>query len=72
VARRRVGYFGIEGYPQPIGNLYQIARAAQSKGGGGSHYYNDGMGTSVASSAGCTSGSTGTGSSRVSYIVGCD
>jgi len=67
------GYFGLEGYSAPVGNLFAIARAARARGNGSSaHYYNDGMGTSVASSAGCTTGATGTGSSRTSFIVGCD
>ena len=66
------GYFGLEGNPMPVGNLYLIARNAQARGSGGSHYYNDGMGTSVATSAGCASGSTGSGSSRVDFIVGCN
>jgi hypothetical protein len=66
------GYFGLEGYAMPAGNLYQVARAAQSRGSGGAHYYNDGMGTSVATSSGCATGSTGTGSSRVDFIVGCN
>jgi len=67
------GYFGLEGSNAPVGNLYLAARAAQARsGGGGAHYYNDGMGTSVAVSSGCASGSTGTGSSRVDFIVGCN
>ena len=65
------GYFGLEGSPLPVGNLFVAARAAQSRGGG-ANYYNDGMGTSVAVSSGCAAGSTGTGSSRVDFIVGCD
>jgi len=65
------GYFGLEGSAIPVGNLYVAARAAQARGGGAS-YYNDGMGTSVATSSGCATGSTGTGSSRVDFIVGCD
>ena len=65
------GYFGLEGSPNPVGNLFVAARAAQARGGG-SHYYNDGMGTSVATSSGCATGSTGTGSSRVDFIVGCN
>jgi len=66
------GYFGLEGNPMPVGNLYLIARSAKAQGGGGSHYYSDGMGTSVATSSGCATGSTGTGSSRVDFIVGCN
>jgi hypothetical protein len=67
------GYFGLEGSTIPAGNLYLAARAAQARsGGGGAHYYNDGMGTSIATSAGCATGSTGVGSSRVDFIVGCD
>jgi len=66
------GYFGLEGSPNPVGNLFVAARAAQARGGGGSHYYNDGMGTSVATSSGCATGSSGTGSSRVDFIVGCN
>jgi hypothetical protein len=68
------GYFGLEGSTIPAGNLYLAARAAQarSSGGGGAHYYNDGMGTSIATSAGCATGSTGVGSSRVDFIVGCN
>jgi hypothetical protein len=65
------GYFGVEGSPLPTGNLFVAARAAQARSGGAS-YYNDGMGTSMAISAGCATGSTGTGSSRVDFIVGCD
>jgi hypothetical protein len=30
------------------------------------------MGTSIATSAGCATGSTGVGSSRVDFIVGCN
>ena len=66
------GYFGLEGSAIPAGNLFAVARAAQSGNSSGAHYYNDGMGTSVASSSGCHTGSTGTGSSRVDFIVGCD
>lgn len=67
------GAFGLEGNPIPVGNLILAARAAaQARGSGGAHYYNDGMGTSVAVSSGCAAGSTGTGSSRVDFIVGCD
>jgi hypothetical protein len=65
------GYFGPEGSVIPAGNLFVAARAAQARSGGAS-YYNDGMGTSVAVSAGCATGSTGTGSSRVDFISGCD
>jgi hypothetical protein len=64
------GYYGLEGSTIPAGNLYAVARA-QSRGGG-AHYYNDGMGTSIATSAGCATGSTGVGSSRIDFIVGCD
>lgn len=66
------GYFGLEGSTIPTGNLYLAARAAQARSGGGAHYYNDGMGTSIATSAGCATGSTGTGSSRTDFIIGCD
>ena len=67
------GYFGLEGTTIPAGNLYLAARAAQARsGGGGANYYNDGMGTSIATSAGCATGSTGVGSSRVDFIVGCN
>jgi hypothetical protein len=65
------GYFGLEGTTIPTGNLYAVARAAQARSGG-AHYYNDGMGTSIATSAGCATGSTGVGSSRIDFIVGCD
>ena len=65
------GYFGLEGSTIPVGNLLAAARAAQAARGG-ANYYNDGMGTSVAVSSGCATGSTGTGSSRVDFIVGCD
>jgi hypothetical protein len=67
------GYFGLEGSTVPTGNLYLAARSAQARsGGGGANYYNDGMGTSIATSAGCATGSTGVGSSRVDFIVGCN
>ena len=67
------GYFGLEGNSIPAGNLYAAARAAQARsGGGGTNYYNDGMGTRVATSSGCATGTTGTGSSRTSFIVGCN
>ena len=66
------GYFGLEGSAAPAGNLFVAARAAQSRNSGGAHYYRDGMGTSVAVSSGCATGSTGTGSGRVDFIVGCD
>jgi hypothetical protein len=66
------GYFGLEGSTISAGNLYLAARAAQARTGGGAHYYNDGMGTSIATSAGCATGSTGVGSSRVDFIVGCN
>lgn len=64
------GNFGLEGNPMPAGNLFAVARAAQSQGG--TYYYNNGMGQSAAISQGCASGSTGTGASRVDYIIGCD
>jgi len=66
------GYFGLEGSTIPAGNLYVAARAAQARSSGGAHYYNDGMGTSMAVSSGCATGSSGVGSSRVDFIVGCD
>jgi hypothetical protein len=66
------GYFGVEGNPIPAGNLFLAVRAAQSSGSGGANYYNDGMGTSMATSAGCATGSTGVGSSKIDFIVGCD
>lgn len=66
------GYFGLEGSPMPVGNAFAAARAASARGSGATNYYRDGMGTSVAVSAGCASGSTGSGSSRVDFIVGCD
>ena len=65
------GYFGVEGNPIPAGNLFAAVRAAQSRGGG-ANYYNDGMGTSMAISAGCATGSTGVGSGKVDFIIGCD
>jgi len=65
------GYFGLEGNASPAGNLFVAARAAQARGAG-ANYYNDGMGTSVATSSGCATGSPGTGSSRVDFIVGCN
>ena len=60
--------------PIPTGNLFAAVRAAQARSGGGSgaNYYNDGMGTSMAISSGCATGSTGTGSSRVDFVIGCD
>lgn len=66
------GYFGLEGNPIPAGNLFVAVRAVQSRGGGGANYYNDGMGTSMATSAGCAAGSTGVGSGKVDFIIGCD
>ena len=67
------GYFGLEGNPLPAGNLFVAVRAAQSRSaGGGANYYNDGMGTSMAISAGCATGSTGVGSGKVDFIIGCD
>ena len=66
------GYFGVEGNPIPAGNLFLAVRAAQNRGSGGANYYNDGMGTSMAISAGCATGSTGVGSSKIDFIVGCD
>ena len=65
------GYFGVEGSQIPLGNLFATARAAQARSGGAS-YYNDGMGTSVAVSAGCATGTAGSGSSQTSFIIGCD
>jgi hypothetical protein len=66
------GYFGVEGTAIPTGNLFAVVRAAQARSGGDVSYYRDGMGTSMATSAGCAAGSTGTGSSRVDFIIGCD
>lgn len=66
------GYFGLEGSPFPTGNLFAAVRAGQARSGGGANYYNDGMGTSMAISSGCATGSTGTGSSRVDFVIGCD
>jgi hypothetical protein len=67
------GNFGMEGNPMPAGNMFAVARAAQSRGKGGSDYYrNDGMGSSVAVSAGCATGTTGTGSLKVDFIIGCN
>jgi hypothetical protein len=67
----RTGNFGVEGNPMPLGNMLAAARSARGNAGG-AHYYNDGMGTSVATSAGCATGSTGVGSSRIDFIVGCN
>ncbi len=67
------GNFGIEGNPMPAGNMFAVARAAKSSSnGGGAYYRNDGMGSSVAISAGCATGTTGTGSLKVDFIIGCD
>lgn len=68
----RTGYFGLEGNQIPVGNLFAIAKAAQSRGGGGTYYYNNGMGQSAAISQGCASGTTGTGDNKVDYIIGCE
>lgn len=68
----RTGNFGLEGNPMPAGNLYAIARAAQSRGGGGTYYYNNGMGQTAAISQGCATGTTGTGDNKVDYIIGCE
>ncbi|MEO8200756.1 MAG: hypothetical protein ABI679_09570 [Gemmatimonadota bacterium] len=64
------GNFGVEGNPMPAGNLFAIAKAAQSRSG--TYYYNNGMGQSAAISQGCASGTTGTGDSKVDYIIGCE
>ena len=64
------GNFGLEGNPMPAGNLFAIARAAQSRGG--TYYYNNGMGQTAAISQGCTTGTTGTGDNKVDYIIGCE
>jgi hypothetical protein len=66
------GYFGLDGSTIPAGNLFAAVRAAQARSGGGANYYNDGMGTSMAISSGCATGSTGTGSTRVDFVIGCD
>ena len=66
------GNFGLEGNPMPAGNLFAIARAAQSRRGGETYYYNNGMGQSAAISQGCASGTTGTGDNKVDYIIGCE
>lgn len=66
------GNFGLEGNPVPAGNLFAIARAAQSRRGGETYYYNNGMGSSAAISQGCASGTTGTGDNKVDYIIGCE
>jgi hypothetical protein len=66
----RTGNFGLEGSQIPAGNLFAIARAAQSRGG--TYYYNNGMGQSAAISQGCASGTTGTGDNKVDYIIGCE
>jgi hypothetical protein len=66
------GNFGLEGNPVPAGNLFAIARAAQSRGRGETYYYNNGMGSSAAISQGCASGTTGTGDNKVDYIIGCE
>ncbi len=64
------GYFGLEGNPNPAGNLFVIARAAQSRGGASN--YGAGMGTSGAVSSACITGTTGTGDNKIDYIVGCE
>ncbi|MEP7325656.1 MAG: hypothetical protein ABI836_06900 [Gemmatimonadota bacterium] len=64
------GNFGLEGNPMPAGNLFAIAKAAQSRGG--TYYYNNGMGQTAAISQGCASGTTGTGDTKVDYIIGCE
>jgi hypothetical protein len=66
----RTGNFGLEGNQMPAGNLLAIAKTAQSRGG--TYYYNNGMGQSAAISQGCASGTTGTGDSKVDYIIGCE
>lgn len=63
----QTGNFGLEGNPQPVGNLYAIAR---SRGQGGN--YSDGMSTSGAASSACITGTTGTGDNKIDYIVGCE
>lgn len=68
----RTGNFGVEGNAMPVGNLFAIAKAAQSRGGGSTYYYNNGMGQSAAISQGCASGTTGTGDNKVDYIIGCE
>ena len=68
----RTGNFGLEGNPMPAGNLFAIAKAAQSRGGGGTYYYNNGMGQTAAISQGCATGTTGTGDNKVDYIIGCE
>jgi hypothetical protein len=67
----RSGNFGLEGSLLPAGNIFAAARSARGSGSG-AHYYNDGMGTSIATSSGCATGSTGVGSSRIDFIVGCN
>ena len=64
------GNFGLEGNPMPAGNLFAIAKAAQSRGG--TYYYNNGMGQTAAISQGCATGTTGTGDNKVDYIIGCE
>jgi hypothetical protein len=64
------GNFGLEGNQMPVGNLFAIAKAAQSRGG--TYYYNNGMGQSAAIMQGCASGTTGTGDNKVDYIIGCE
>jgi hypothetical protein len=67
------GNFGMEGNPTPAGNMFAVARAAKSRGNGGGDYYrNDGMGSSVAITAGCATGTTGVGTLKVDFIIGCD
>lgn len=64
------GNFGLEGNQMPAGNLFAIAKAAQSRGG--TYYYNNGMGQTAAISQGCATGTTGTGDNKVDYIIGCE
>ena len=64
------GNFGLEGNQMPVGNLFAIAKAAQSQGG--TYYYNNGMGQTAAISQGCATGTTGTGDNKVDYIIGCE
>ena len=66
----RTGNFGLEGNQMPAGNLFAIAKAAQSQGE--TYYYNNGMGQTAAISQGCATGTTGTGDNKVDYIIGCE
>ena len=66
----RSGNFGLEGNQMPVGNLFAIAKAAESRGG--TYYYNNGMGQTAAISQGCATGTTGTGDNKVDYIIGCE